>query len=338
MAAPFRNQPVDLTAPYVNSCMHPRALLTGHLQDATKYPSKCCTYIFARPAAKCWQYQGRFAAPQSYLHHIFTILPLTMSKVDELDARALGALAQNPAMVALMHSKLNSLIGQSSGYVESLPAEVRNRITGLKGIQVEHSKLEARLQEEVLELEKKYFQLFTPLYEKRAKIVNGSVEPSEEEVAVGKAKEAEKAEEDDEEDDEEEATEKAEETQPAADAKPMVGIPEFWLTSMKTNPSLQEMITDEDEAVLRHLTDIRMEYLEKPGFKLIFEFSENEFFSEKILTKTYYYREENGYGGDFIYDHAEGGSISWKPNKNLTVRVESKKQRNKSMLSLSLFP
>jgi nucleosome assembly protein 1-like 1 len=261
-----------------------------------------------------------------------------MSKVDELDARALGALAQNPAMVALMHSKLNSLIGQSSGYVESLPAEVRNRITGLKGIQVEHSKLEARLQEEVLELEKKYFQLFTPLYEKRAKIVNGSVEPSEEEVAVGKAKEAEKAEEDDEEDDEEEAIEKAEETQPAADAKPLVGIPEFWLTSMKTNPSLQEMITDEDEAVLRHLTDIRMEYLEKPGFKLIFEFSENEFFSEKILTKTYYYREENGYGGDFIYDHAEGGSISWKPNKNLTVRVESKKQRNKSMLSLSLLP
>jgi nucleosome assembly protein 1-like 1 len=255
-----------------------------------------------------------------------------MSKVDELDARALGALAQNPAMVALMQSKLNSLIGRSSGYVESLPTEVRTRITGLKGIQVEHSKLEARLQEEVLELEKKYFQLFTPLYEKRAKIINGVTEPSEDEVAAGKAKEAELAEEDEE--DEEEAAEKAEETQPAANAKPTTGIPEFWLTSMKTNPSLQEIITDEDEAALRQLTDIRMEYLEKPGFKLIFEFSENEFFSEKILTKTYYYREENGYGGDFIYDHAEGCNITWKQNKNLTVRVESKKQRNKSMLSL----
>merc|ERR1712014_479452 len=49
----------------------------------------------------------------------------------------------------------------------------------------------------------------------------------------------------------------------------------------------------------------------------------------KQLTKTYYYQEENGYGGDFIYDHAEGDKIEWKAGKDLTVKVESKKQRNK---------
>jgi len=73
-----------------------------------------------------------------------------------------------------------------------------------------------------------------------------------------------------------------------------------------------------------------VEYLDRPGFKLIFEFSPNDFFSNKTLSKTYFYREENGYGGDFIYDHAEGETIDWKPNKDLTVRVESKKQRNKN--------
>jgi hypothetical protein len=34
-------------------------------------------------------------------------------------------------------------------------------------------------------LEKKYFAKFTPLYEKRAKIVNGATEPTEEEVKAG---------------------------------------------------------------------------------------------------------------------------------------------------------
>jgi nucleosome assembly protein 1-like 1 len=97
---------------------------------------------------------------------------------------------------------------------------------------------------------------------------------------------------------------------------------------------LQEIITDEDEPALQQLVDIRMEYLEKPGFKLIFEFADNEFFTDKLLTKSYFYREENGYGGDFIYDHADGCTINWKQSQNLTVKVESKKQRNKSKLFL----
>ena len=217
-----------------------------------------------------------------------------------------------------MQGKLNSLMGRSSGYIESLPAPVRRRVAGLKGVQKQHSKLEAEFQEEVLELEKKYFAKFTPLYQKRAQIVNGATEPTDEEVKVG--------EEDQEED--EEAT-KVEKTEESTSTEPVSGIPEFWLSAMK-NLSLAEMITDRDEAALKHLTDVQMEYLDKPGFRLIFQFAENEFFTNKTITKTYYYQNESGYGGDFIYDHAEGDKIDWKANKDLTVRIESKKQRNKS--------
>lgn len=217
----------------------------------------------------------------------------------------------------MIQGKLNTLVGRSSGYIESLPAPVRRRIDGLKGVQKDHSKLEAEFQEEVLQLEKKYFAKFTPLYQKRAKIVNGALEPTEDEVKAGH-----------ESDDEDEEVEKAAAKPEDADIK---GIPEFWLTAMKNSITLAETITDRDEAALKHLVDIRMEYLEKPGFKLIFEFSENEFFTNKEITKTYYYQEESGYGGDFIYDHAEGDKIDWKAGKDLTVRVESKKQRNKSM-------
>jgi nucleosome assembly protein 1-like 1 len=218
----------------------------------------------------------------------------------------------------MIQGKLGSLVGRSSGYVESLPTSVRRRVAGLKGVQKEHSKLEAEFQEEVLELEKKYFAKFTPLYQKRATIVNGVAEPTAEEIKAG--------EEDEEEQGDAEPAEKSEEP---SDVK---GIPEFWLSAMKNQVSLAEMITDRDEAALKDLTDIRMEYLDKPGFRLIFEFAENNFFTNKTITKTYFYQNESGYGGDFIYDHAEGDKIDWKTGKDLTVRIESKKQRNKSKL------
>ncbi|KAI1485733.1 NAP-domain-containing protein [Biscogniauxia mediterranea] len=241
-------------------------------------------------------------------------------KEEDLDrAAAASIFAQNPKLVQMIQGRLGSLVGRSSGYIESLPAPVRRRVAGLKGIQKDHSKLEAEFQEEVLQLEKKYFAKFTPLYEKRAEIVNGKAEPTDEEVKAG------------EEDNEEDAESKAEKPEkPAETAENVPGIPEFWLSAMKNQISLAEMITDRDEEALRSLVDIRMEYLDKPGFRLIFDFAENSFFTNKTITKTYYYQNESGYGGDFIYDHAEGDKINWKEGQDLTVRIESKKQRNKN--------
>lgn len=243
---------------------------------------------------------------------------------EEMDRQAAASIfAQNPQLVSMIQGRLGSLIGRSSGYIESLPTPVRRRVDGLRGIQQQHSKLEAEFQEEVLQLEKKYFAKFTPLYEKRAAIVNGKAEPTEEEIKAG------------EEDNEDEPAAEGEAPVSGADkqaatSENVSGIPEFWLSAMKNQITLAEMITDRDEAALKHLVDVRMEYLDKPGFRLIFEFAPNEFFSNKTVTKTYYYQNESGYGGDFIYDHAEGDKIEWLPGKDLTVRVEAKKQRNKN--------
>ncbi|BCS03879.1 histone chaperone NAP1 [Aspergillus luchuensis] len=241
-------------------------------------------------------------------------------KEESLDhATAASLFARNPGLVSMIQGKLGSLVGRSSGYIESLPVSVRRRVAGLKGIQKEHAKLEAQFQEEVLELEKKYFAKFTPLYQRRSTIVNGAAEPTDGEVEAGQGDE----EDVDSKDDAEATKEEDQESQ-------IAGIPEFWLSAMKNQISLAEMITERDEEALKHLVDIRMEYLDRPGFRLIFEFSENAYFTNKTISKTYYYKEENGYGGDFIYDHAEGTKIDWKAEKDLTVRIESKKQRNKN--------
>lgn len=242
---------------------------------------------------------------------------------DAADRRAAAAMfAQNPKLVSMIQNKLGTLVGQSSGYIEGLPANVRRRVVGLQGVQKDHAKLEAQFQEEVLQLEKKYFAKFTPLYEKRSAIVNGKSEPSEADVTAGKK----------EPDEDDESARPAIKTEPeeGEENTPMKGIPEFWLTAMKNEPSLAEMITEADEGALKSLVDIRMEYLDRPGFRLIFEFTENEYFSNKTITKAYYYQEETGYGGDFVYDHADGDKIEWKKEKDLTVKIETKKQRNKS--------
>ncbi|CAO0802724.1 unnamed protein product [Mucor circinelloides] len=225
-----------------------------------------------------------------------------------------GAAASNPALMSMLQGKLGNLVG------EPLPAAVQRRINGLKFLQSKHTELEGKFQEEVLALEKKYLELYRPYYDKRAQVVAGKYEPTEEEVAIGAKVD------EDSEDEQEPAAEKIEEDK--EDEENVTGIPEFWLTALKTHPQIGETISDEDCDALKHLVDIRMTYLEKPGFRIEFEFSENDYFTDKVLTKTYHY-QDNVSGGDYVYDFAEGCKINWKEGKDLTVTVETKKQRHK---------
>lgn len=244
---------------------------------------------------------------------------------------AVAALKSNPALAGLIQNKLSGLVGRSSGYIESLPPHMKRRVEGLKGIHVNHTKIEAEFQKEILELEKKYAERYRPLYQRRAAIVQGKEEPTKEEVVTGEA-----SHEDDEDEEEEksEAGEKQSLAEVSVPADAEKGIPEYWLTALKNHVALSELITERDEEALRALVDIRMSYLPgtQAGFKLEFEFdpSRNDFFTNKILTKTYYYQDEVGFSGDLVYDHAEGDKVDWKEDKDLTHKVETKKQRNKN--------
>jgi nucleosome assembly protein 1-like 1 len=99
------------------------------------------------------------------------------------------------------------------------------------------------------------------------------------------------------------------------------------------------MITERDEAALKHLIDLRIEhiYVEdadekkcKYGYKILFEFSPNEFFEDKILEKSYFYDREIDFTGEFNYNYVTGCTIKWKDDKDLTKEFEIKKQRNKN--------
>ena len=160
------------------------------------------------------------------------------------------------------------------------------------------------------------------MYERRHAIVTGSAEPTPEEIEAGEKQSLK---------DDEEYTPLPKDTATAPS-----GIPEFWLTALRNHLGLSELITERDAGALKHLLDIRISYLNdttpdsKPGFKILFIFSPNEFFDNDVLEKTYIYQEEVGYSGDFVYDRAIGTEIRWKEDKDLTKEFEIKKQRNKS--------
>ncbi|KAH9445400.1 hypothetical protein Pst134EB_023241 [Puccinia striiformis f. sp. tritici] len=212
-------------------------------------------------------------------------------------------LANHPLLASLVQSRLHGLVGRSSGYIASLPPTIRQRIDGLNGIQVEHSKIEADFQKEVLELEKKYAHKYQPLYERRLQIITGQIEPSESEIAAG-IKAAEEDEEDSDESDED-GEPRAARVPPTAEelAQNPKGVPEFWATVLGNHPGLSELITERDQAALRHLGR-----------------------HSSLIS-----RWQTGLQAHILlWSRAEGTKIEWKEGKDLTVKVETKKQRNKN--------
>lgn len=259
-------------------------------------------------------------------------IPSTISENSEL---LKGMLANNPALLASIQAKLGELVGVDSGYFSSLPKKAKEGVYVLKTLQEKQYVIEAEFQADLLELERKYADKYKAIYEDRKKIVNGEVELKKEDIEHGKAVLEEELGDEEEEDGDENGNGNGngngnEDEDDAKENANVKGVPFFWLTAMQNLPPVADMISDRDVPVLEHLVDLRMEYMDKPGFKLIFEFSPNEYFKNKQIVKTYYYQKELGYTGEFVYDHAEGDEIQWTDNKhNVTVEIELRKQRNK---------
>ncbi len=58
-------------------------------------------------------------------------------------------------MMGMVEGKLATLLGKSSGYIESLPVDVKLNVEALKGLQVKQNELNQKYKLECLELEKK---------------------------------------------------------------------------------------------------------------------------------------------------------------------------------------
>jgi len=263
-----------------------------------------------------------------------------MSSDDEEsnDAAKAGAAAllQDPAVLAALQSKIGSIVGQNSGYIQSLPPQVKRRLKSLKKLQLEATKIEAKFYEEVHQLEIKYDKIYNPLYQKRTQIIKGDYEPTEEECDFPSDSEDEEAELSEDVKDkakiEDEKKDEVKENQ-----EDVAGVPSFWLTIFKNVEMLAEMVQDQDEPVLELLEDVTTSLTEDGtmGFAIHFHFKENDFFTNKVLTKEYDMKCEPMEEEPFSFEGPEiikckGCKIDWKKGKNLTVKQVKKKQKHKN--------
>lgn len=192
---------------------------------------------------------------------------------------------------------------------EQFPPGVLRRILALRKGHEDIEAIDAEYKTERIALEQKFRERRAPVYEQRRKVVNGLVEV---EVEAGQP---------------EDAPAPASEPEEGADLK---GIPGFWLQCLGNHPVTSDFIQEDDAPLLSAIEDIKVEYDEEyTTFTITFEFAENEYITNRVLTKKYTLT-------DILDERApelveiESSDIVWKEGKNLTVTEIKKKQKAKS--------
>lgn len=101
-------------------------------------------------------------------------------------------------------------------------------------------------------------------------------------------------------------------------------IPNFWVTAFINHPQVSALLSEEDEEALQHLVKVEVNEFDdiKSGYKILFHFNENPFFTNTLITKSFHLSESGE-------PNSKADTIDWKPNKDLTAKASGTKSGNK---------
>ncbi|KAJ3679662.1 hypothetical protein LUZ60_017673 [Juncus effusus] len=105
-------------------------------------------------------------------------------------------------------------------------------------------------------------------------------------------------------------------------------IPDFWLTAFISHPLLCDLLSEEDQKIFKYLESLDVEDNKdlKSGYSIVLNFSENPYFEDKKLTKTYTFSEEGT-------ATVSATTIKWKEGMNVANgNAHEKKKGNKREL------
>lgn len=188
-----------------------------------------------------------------------------------------------------------------------LPAAVLGRVLGLRALQQKRDAVMVEYVKERADLDRKYRDQVAPILEDRSRIVRGTLEPhltQEDRQTVEKAG--------------------------ASDGESVKGVPDFWLSACGRHDAFGGTIEEADVQALKCLVDVRcIDNDDLDGFRIEFEFEENPFFFDTVLTKAYKVPNLVDSNGQPELEKIEGCEVHWKPGKDLTQRQVKKKQKSK---------
>lgn len=188
-------------------------------------------------------------------------------------------------------------------------SKTQNCINALKNLQLKIADAEAKLNDEINQLECKHAAVFETLFNKRAKIINGEYEPSDEESKWAYENGEQNG----------GGSTKKLKTDESDAKKSLAG---FWPKVLQSANLTRAIIQEHDEPILACLRDIKCKLNnEKPyGFTLEFHFNDNEFFKNQVLTKSYEMAVEKDPENPLLYNNnslykALGCKIEWNEDK-----------------------
>jgi len=214
--------------------------------------------------------------------------------------------------------------------ISQMPDSVKPRFQVLHMLSDERSKINDEFEKEIKAMEAKYNEKKKPLLEARAAILKGTnTEYAEflevfdatavklETIVAGIVKTDEEKEQDDE--------DKKEHTPvDVTYLKEVQGVPDFWEKAIRGNQMVMQSVTEKDEPILKHITDVQAEEtLEPKQVRVDFYFSENEFFTNDKLSLTVHLKDSDE------VTEVEGTFIDWKDGKDVTKKKIKKKQKHK---------
>lgn len=120
-------------------------------------------------------------------------------------------------------------------------------------------------------------------------------------------------------------------------------IPNFWVTAFVNHPQISAILDEDEEECLQFMTRVEVEEFEdiKSGYKISFNFKDNPYFSNKVLSKEFHLGTS---GEDEVGDPtSKNTDITWKEGKDLVAKAnESQKasagsKRQMAALSRTFF-
>ncbi|KAA6380793.1 MAG: putative nucleosome assembly protein [Streblomastix strix] len=252
-------------------------------------------------------------------------------------------MAQN--LASLLEQKLKNLLNKPSGLLDCYSAPVKRRIRAVKKIQDEHDALQEAMEAELRALEKKYDEIYHPLFESRQKLILGELEPDDSDL-VPLDDDSEKNPQD---------YDKVEQTlRPDGTDR---GIPRYWSDALSNHKFIEMFITEDDLDALNYLDDIEIKRSDIGDIEkkvedneekkqdesetkkngevkaLILHFGENPYFTNRVLTKVMTVVKV----GVAESVQSQGVKINWKEGKNLgeinLVEVQVRKEKKKTKKS-----
>lgn len=107
------------------------------------------------------------------------------------------------------------------------------------------------------------------------------------------------------------------------------GIPDYWPKVIKNAKYF--VVNEKDEEILKNLIDIRLTYGEGMNFFVEFEFKPNDYFTNTVLKKEYFYLEDRS------VDRAESTQVNWtSPDKNPAKKKVTKKVKKGNKIETKL--